>query len=221
MHVASDRTASMSKLSGILRYNRRGFNADEGTAAQLLRVVLVSDIEGFTALTGELGDAVAAELLAGHDSIIDSALEENGGRLEGRTGDGVVATFDSVISAVNGAVTIQRQLANFNNRNPQGSLHVRVGLAAGEPLHVDGALFGCVVQLAARLCQTATPGKILVSNAVRELSIGKADRFGSPQMVELKGFRDPVQAWEVQWRADKAPEARAHTGRPEPTLRGS
>ena len=193
----------MWRVTDRLRHGRSRLGADGAATLPLLQAVLVSDIEGFTSLTGQLGDAVAADLLAQHDSIIDSVLEETGGKLEGRTGDGVVATFGSATSAVDCAVIVHRQVAILNGRHPAGSLHLRIGVAAGEPLHVDGALFGCVVQLAARLCRAAAPGHILVSNAVRELGIGKPDRFQTPQVVELKGFPDPVQAWEVRWHSEK------------------
>jgi hypothetical protein len=60
-------------------------------------------------------------------------------------------------------------------------------------------LFGATVQLAARLCQLAGPDAILVSSAVQ-------DRIRDPSHVtsigpcHLKGFRQPVDVYGIEWR---------------------
>jgi class 3 adenylate cyclase len=162
-----------------------------------LRVVLVSNIAGFTRLTGLLGDDRAAILLARHDSVVDAALDQTGGRLEDRTGDGAVATFTSVTEALDCAGMILRDLALLNSAHPHTPLHVRIGLAVGEPLRVDGALFGTVVQLAARLCEAARPGRVLVCRTIRDLTAGKPYRFETAGRAHLKGFAEPVETWEL------------------------
>ncbi len=72
-------------------------------------------------------------------------------------------------------------------------------LDVGEPVTENDDLFGSAVQLAARLCSTAQTGGILVSGAVRELSLGKGFVFEDRGTVELKGFDEPVRAFEVRW----------------------
>lgn len=77
---------------------------------------------------------------------------------------------------------------------------VRIGVAAGEPLEERDDLFGAAVQLAARLCDRAATGSILVSGAVRDLAIGKRFDFPKRGRLTLKGFDEPVRLFEVGWR---------------------
>ena len=60
-------------------------------------------------------------------------------------------------------------------------------------------LFGAAVQLAARVCSTCSGGRIFVTSAVRELSLGKGFRFEDNGYVELKGFDEPVRTYGVLW----------------------
>ena len=55
------------------------------------------------------------------------------------------------------------------------------------------------LQLAARACNHAAAGAILVSNAVRELCLGKGFAFHPRGPFELKGFEEPVPLFEVSW----------------------
>jgi class 3 adenylate cyclase len=82
----------------------------------------------------------------------------------------------------------------------QDALHVRIGVAAGEPVTERDDLFGAAVQQAARLCATAQPGCIVVSTGVHDLCRGKGITFLDRGPVALKGFDDPVTHFEVDWR---------------------
>lgn len=46
------------------------------------------------------------------------------------------------------------------------------------------------------------PGRILASNVVRELAMGKCFLFGDIGEVVPKGFEDPVKLYDVRWRDD-------------------
>ncbi|MDQ3931865.1 MAG: DUF4242 domain-containing protein, partial [Actinomycetota bacterium] len=60
--------------------------------------------------------------------------------------------------------------------------------------------FGATVQLAARLCDHAQPGAVLVAGAIRDLALGKGFRFEACDPVPLKGFAEPVRPFELMWR---------------------
>src|SRR6266576_2807905 len=122
-----------------------------------------------TTFTQSLGDEAAIALLGVHDTIVRNALSALGGREVKHTGDGIMASFVSTAGAVRCAIQIQRELAKHEKANPERPLKVRVGAAAGEPVEQHNDLFGCTVQLAARLCAHAQPEQILVSNAIAEL----------------------------------------------------
>src|SRR5256885_11292516 len=98
-----------------------------------IRTVLFTDIVGSTAMTRELGDEVAMELLAVHDKIVRDALSELGGREVKHLGDGIMASFTSAASAVKCATRVQKEIANHTRENSNRPIKVRVGVAAGEP----------------------------------------------------------------------------------------
>ena len=77
---------------------------------------------------------------------------------------------------------------------------MRIGVSAGEPVAERDDLFGAAVQLAARACDHAAAGAILVSTAVRELCVGKGFTFEPRGPFELKGFDELVPLYEVSWR---------------------
>jgi class 3 adenylate cyclase len=138
-----------------------------------IRSILFTDIVGSTALTQEMGDDAAMILLRTHDSIVREALADTGGREIKHTGDGIMASFVSAAAAVKCATRIQSELSAHSRERKDGAVKVRVGVAAGEPVEHHDDLFGCTVQLAARLCSNAEPEQILVSNVVQELCLGK------------------------------------------------
>jgi adenylate cyclase len=101
-----------------------------------------------------------------------------------------MASFGSAVSAVQAARQIQRDLAG-------GEIRVRVGLNAGEPIAEDHDYFGTAVQLAARICDRAEPGQVLVSRVVRDLCAGKTFTFEDVGAATLKGIDEPVALYAV------------------------
>ena len=169
-----------------------------------IRTILFTDIVESTTLTQTLGDEAALALFDVHNAVVRNALTDQGGREVKHTGDGIMASFVSAAAAVKCAAQIQRDLAKHaDNQRRDRPLKVRIGAAAGEPVEQHHDLFGCTVQLAARLCSHASPEQILVSNVIAELCLGKGFSFQDVGEVVLKGFDRPVRAHAVAW-ADKA-----------------
>ena len=166
-----------------------------------IRTILFTDIVGSTSLTRKLGDEAAMELIHLHDSIVRAALKDLGGREVKHLGDGIMASFVSAASAVKCATRVQKEVTSHGRENEDRAIKVRVGIAAGEPVEHHDDLFGCTVQLAARLCAHAAPEQILVSNVVAELCEGKTIPFQQLGEVSLKGFETPVRAHAVNWTA--------------------
>jgi class 3 adenylate cyclase len=164
-----------------------------------IRTVLFTDIVGSTTLTQSLGDEMAMEFLRVHDTIVRNAVAAAHGREVKHTGDGIMASFVSAAAAVRCAAQIQRELARREQESTEHQIKVRIGGAAGEPVEHHDDLFGCTIQLAARLCSHAQPKEILVSNVVAELCIGKGLKFRALGEVPLKGFDRPVQIHAVEW----------------------
>ena len=110
-----------------------------------------------------------------------------------------MASFASAFHSVECAIAIQKAFAAYNQANPDAAMHLRIGLSAGEPIEEDGDLFGNVVQLAARVCAHAEPGRILVAEIVRDQCPGKAQLFSDLGEIAPKGFDHLIRIYEVQW----------------------
>ena len=172
---------------------------DRATITPATRAIMFTDMCGSVAQTHQLGDDGHMSLLREHDLIVRHALAVHHGREVKHTGDGMMASFTSVASAVASAVEVQRDI-HRRNEGASTALEVSIGISAGEPVTDDNEdLFGAAVQLAARLCSAATPGAIVASVAVRELCIGKPFDFRDNGRLQLKGLPEPTQSYSVGW----------------------
>lgn len=162
-----------------------------------VRAVMFTDIVGSTEMTSRFGDDAAMEILGIHDQIVRDAVVTNRGAEVKHTGDGIMAAFISAAGAVRAACGIQGALREHNDGEPQYPVVVRIGISAGEPVEQSDDLFGSTVQLAARLCASAQPGEVLVSNVISDLCLGKGLTFQDAGHRELKGFDQPVHTQAV------------------------
>lgn len=162
-----------------------------------VRSVMFTDIVGSTELAQRLGDHVAMDLLTTHDAIVRASVAEHGGRVVKHTGDGIMAVFLSPVQAVKAACKIQTTVNAVVPQQDLPAFQVRIGAAAGEPIERDNDFFGSTVNLAARLCAHAEPGKVLVTNGIAELCLGKGMQFAEIKRAALKGFDEEIRTREV------------------------
>ena len=160
-----------------------------------LRAIMFTDLVGSTDMSSRLGDHRAPEVLRRHDEVVREALAATGGREVKHTGDGILASFTYVSRAIEAAVRIQSVFATDSQE--LAGISLRVGISAGEPVAESNDIFGAAVSLAARICAHASPGQVLVSSAVRDLSIGKRYTFVDRGPIALKGFDEPIRLYEV------------------------
>jgi class 3 adenylate cyclase len=161
--------------------------------------LLFTDLLESTALLQRVGDERAQRILHAHRQLLREALASHGGREVKWLGDGVLTTFASVADGVRCAVTMAQRA-----RLPAAGerLGVRIGLHVGEVLpHAEADYVGTPVVLARRLCDRAAAGQILCGSAVVELLRGRQGfEFAAVGPLELKGFPEPVAAYEVRYQ---------------------
>jgi len=162
-----------------------------------LQVVLFTDIVGSTSLTARVGDQRAQAIVREHNRVVREALASESGTEIKHTGDGIMASFRGVTPAATAAIVMRDQIAALSDENDDDSLEVRIGLNAGEPVAEQGDLFGSSVQIAARVCDTADAGQIVVTDVVRELLRGKRMRFDDLGMHALRGVDDDIRLWSL------------------------
>lgn len=179
------------------------WNKPQGQAAassSRIMTVMFTDMVGSTDLTQAQGDKAAQNIVRRHNTIVRNALAEFQGKEIKHTGDGIMASFTSSASGVEAAVVIQRAIAKHNAQHPDQVLHIRVGINAGEPIEEEEDLFGSTVQLAARVCARCDTDQILCTNVVKELASGRGLKFSSIGGQDLKGFKEQVVLYRVDWR---------------------
>jgi class 3 adenylate cyclase len=122
---------------------------------------LFTDVEGSTRRWEADGEGMR-EALTEHDEVLGGAIEAHGGWLFKHTGDGVCAAFGSPRSAVDAAVSAQREL----------QLPVRMGIATGEAELRGTDYFGAVLNRAARVMAAGHGGQILLAESTAGLLSG-------------------------------------------------
>jgi class 3 adenylate cyclase len=168
--------------------------------SQSLRIILVTDVAGSSAVIRRSGDQHAHRLFLEHNAIVRQCLAAHQGTEVAHTGDGIEASFDSASMAVECAVAIQRALARQRRTHPEEAFQVRIGINAGEPIATEGRLFGAAVHVAFRICARAQAGQILISEVVQQLVAGKGFQLADRGRVALKGL-ERVRLFEVPWEA--------------------
>jgi class 3 adenylate cyclase/tetratricopeptide (TPR) repeat protein len=194
LHVSDDAAAAAYALD-------KGLAAEPtvvGGVAASLRIILVTDVVGSSALIRRSGDVKAHELMRRHDTLLRRCLADHGGVEVTHTGDGIEAAFSVASNAVDCAVAIQRAFAAHDRERPEETIRLRIGLNAGEPIATEGRLFGAAVHAAFAICGRAGPGQILVSDVVVQLIAGKGFRISPRGRVVLKGL-GRMRLHEVAW----------------------
>jgi class 3 adenylate cyclase len=180
-----------------------GAKADTQRAAELLgrqqtrRTFLFTDIVGSTRLLETLGNDKWRKLLGRHNELLEEQIAGSGGEVVQQTGDGFFATFPTPKAALEAAIAIQRAL-----EAEIVAPDVRIGAHTGDAFENDGdanAYGGEAVHIASRIGAAAGAGEILASRETLE-GAGSGFRTSNPRSETLKGFEDPVEVMNVDWR---------------------
>jgi len=175
--------------------------SSQGEIEPAFRSIMFTDLKDSTQLAVQLGDEKAMHLIRVHNALTRDALRSHNGREVKTTGDGFMLSFINATEALECAVAIQDGFADYNERHPEETLFVRIGVAAGEPIEEKGDLYGSAVNLAARICAHAKAGGVLVAQIVRDEIEDENGhlQFYSGEKLSLKGFDHPVDVYEVLW----------------------
>lgn len=122
--------------------------------------IVFADMSGFTRLTEELGDQVAARQASALSRIAAATAAAHGGRLVKQLGDGVMLAFEGIGDAVGAAGALRTAAA------AAGMPALHTGISAGPVIERDGDYFGRTVNRASRISGVAGPGEILADETV-------------------------------------------------------
>lgn len=169
--------------------------------------ILFTDMVGSTDLTQSIGDAAAQDVIRAHNFIVRAALSHHAGKEVKHTGDGIMASFDQPIDAVNAAIEIQQRAVEHNTKWPKLPLGLRIGMNSGEPIIEENDYFGTTVQIAARVCAAAGLAQVWLSADSKALLPTTTPwTFFSHGPQRLKGVKAAHELFEVVWNDERAAE---------------
>jgi adenylate cyclase len=161
--------------------------------------VLFADVSGSTRLYEKAGDAAALAGIGSCVNLLKRISTDFGGRVIKTIGDEVLVVFPSATFAADGAVSMNREVAELPPI-AGAKLGIRVGFHFGSIMNRDGDVFGDSVNLAARLTSLASRGQIITSEQSFRLLDGSVQGFCRPLYpAQVKGKALEVMLYELLW----------------------
>lgn len=162
--------------------------------------VVFADLSGSTALYETWGNVRATAEVTRLTQWICEVVQAHGGRVVKKLGDGVLGVFSQAAQAVAGAAQLQRSLPHAGSNGMQ----MRVGVASGEVLEVDGDTYGDAVNVASRLCERAGVREIWTTD-VTAVDAGAVPRiqFRKLGVFEMRGKAEPLVVYLADWHEDE------------------
>ena len=187
-----------------------------------LLTMLMTDIEGSTALLAHLGDRYE-RVLTDVRSRLRRSVRQSGGRQVDVRGDEFFAVFGAVDPAIEAAVALQQAIAR--HKWPDGlEVRVRSAIHHGPTTLTDEGYIGLAVHTTSRLCAAAHGGQILVSaDARRQIRAGGPVSVISLGRHRLRGMTDPTEVFQVvaEGLPTEFPKLRSSVAKPVRSRRSS
>jgi adenylate cyclase len=169
-------------------------DADQQDGMPSRLAVAFTDIEGFTAFTAREGDEAASQLLAVHYREVGPVVRSRGGHISKRLGDGLLLTFPSPEAGVLACLELV-------DLEPE-PLRLRAGIHVGEVVVAGDEIVGHVVNVAARVAESAKGGEVIVTDDVRDAAGElRGVTFSRPRARTFKGVGEKVMVCRAE-RAD-------------------
>jgi len=145
--------------------------------------IVFTDLSDFSDWALEAGDEQALELLRDVGQAIEPPVDDNGGRVVKRLGDGMMAVFNEPGDALDAVFEGRKNLKEVECDGYDPKL--RAGLHFGKPRKLGGDYLGVDVNIAARLAENAGPDEILVSDKLLE-KLGDAGDLDAKKKRKFK-----------------------------------
>lgn len=149
------------------------------------------DLTGYTRLTEEQGDEVAARLATSLAALVEDTSRRRGGRPIRWLGDGGMFHFKEPGPAVLAGLDMVEAAPTA------GLPPMHIGIHAGPVIFQDGDVYGRTVNLASRIASHATAGQVMASeDTVRRCELTRV-RFEPVGAVALKGVAGPTELYQA------------------------
>jgi class 3 adenylate cyclase/tetratricopeptide (TPR) repeat protein len=203
---SSGTSATASRPKPLSEFSRA---KPEGERRQL--TVMFCDLVDSTALAATMDPEDLRDVIGAYQRRVEKTVTRFGGFVAKYMGDGVLVYFgypqaheNDAERAVRAGLKLVEKMAGLK-RAETSALHVRVGIATGLVVVGDlvgsgasqeQAVVGETPNLAARLQMLAEPNTVVIADSTHRL-VGSLFEYRDPSTTMLKGFAQPVQAWQV------------------------
>jgi len=160
----------------------------------LVETAVFADLTGFTELTEESGDDVAAEVALTFAQLATEVAADYRGNVIKLLGDGVFLQFRDPDDAV------MASLEMVDSAPSRGLPEAHIGVNAGPMLYDEGDYFGRTVNLAARIASQADAAEVYVGEPVVRIVSGDGFRLIEIGNFQLKGIAEPVTIFRAERR---------------------
>jgi adenylate cyclase len=150
-----------------------------------------ADLSGYTRLTEEAGDEVAAQVSVKLAELVNEVASRHAGAVVKMLGDGVLFHFKDPQDAVMASLEI------LDRVRPAGLPPAHVGVNAGPMIYEEGDYFGRTVNIAARIASQAGPDQVFLGEDVLHHIEPNGFRVVEAGAFELKGIDKPLTLYEV------------------------
>jgi class 3 adenylate cyclase len=176
----------------------------EFVASDRPKIVMFVDISGSSRLFAEHGDARALDLTLSSIGLMEQETTRAGGVTIKRTGDGILAAFETADAAARTAVCLQKRLHAEGGADRDRRLRIRIGIHYGAAALRDGDLYGDAVNVAARIADFAKPDEILLSEPVYGLlSEGLRTSVRPLDTFAVRGHPLKFGLFDFVWKTDE------------------
>jgi class 3 adenylate cyclase/tetratricopeptide (TPR) repeat protein len=178
--------------------------------------VMFCDLQGFTALSEQLGSEDAYGVMDDVYELLIHKVHDYEGTVNEMTGDGIMALFGAPIAledasqrAIRSSLAIHREISKFSNglqqrKKIESSLKMRIGIhtgpvvvgTLGNDLRVEFKAVGDTVNLASRMEKLAKPGTTYVTDATYRQTEGFF-LFEALGEKNIKGKQESVKTYQV------------------------
>src|SRR6202022_425968 len=204
---------AIAELKGdVLRTSQAGTQpAPRDGAERRQLTVMFCDLVGSSALSVRLDPEDLRLVIGAYHTCVAEVIARNDGVIARYMGDGVLAYFgypqaheDDAEQAVRAGLALVEAVGSLQT-GAEPPLQIRVGIATGVAVVGDligeggaqeRAVVGDTPNLAARLQVLAEPGTVVISASTRRLTGGQFE-YRDRGPVALKGWAEPVPAWQV------------------------
>ncbi len=154
------------------------------------------DVSGFTAMTELEGDERAVDVLTAVRALLRDICSRRGVRIAKWLGDGVMLVCVETRPLVETVLELHHIVDTVSG--PVETVSIRSGVTSGEVILMEGDDYiGHCVNVAARLCDLATPGEALADPSVMDF-LPSWGVVAHHQEVALRGVEKSVPASSIR-----------------------